>query len=192
MTQSQAPARRTRSTTAAVPATQDADSAPIISEPAVRVLRQFRQVFNSVKSHFQQMERHTGVGGAQVWALSVIQLRPGIGVNDVAKAMDVRQPTASNLVRSLAEQGCIDVRKEGPDKRAVQLYIKAAGRKLLQRTPGPFSGVLPDALAALPAATLSRLEQDLAMLIESLDTDDSATRIPLGQLLPPAAQDLTA
>jgi DNA-binding MarR family transcriptional regulator len=182
MTQPQAPARKTRRTPEAVPAAPAPDTTPTISEPAARVLRQFRQVFNSVKSHFQQMERHTGVGGAQVWALSVIHARPGIGVNDVAKAMDVRQPTASNLVRSLAEQGCIEVRKEGPDKRAVQLYIKAAGRKLLQRTPGPFSGVLPDALAALPPGTLSRLEKDLAVLIESLDTDDSATHIPLGQM----------
>lgn len=31
---------------------------------AVRVLRQFRIVFNTVKSHFRQVERDTGIGGA--------------------------------------------------------------------------------------------------------------------------------
>ena len=158
-------------------------TAPVVPpEPAVRVLRQFRQVFNAVKSHFQQMEKSAGVGGAQVWALSIIREQPGIGVNDVAQAMDVRQPTASNLVRSLAELGCIEVRKDAPDKRAVQLYLKAAGARVLRRAPGPFTGVLPDALAALPPATLQRFEEDLAQLLKALNADEQAARIPLGQM----------
>ena len=49
-------------------------------EPAARVLRQFRQVFNAVKTHFRQVEKTVGLGGAQVWALSVIRDIPGIGI----------------------------------------------------------------------------------------------------------------
>ena len=41
-------------------------------------LRRFRRVFNAVKTHFQQVEKRAGVGGAQLWALSVIGARPGI------------------------------------------------------------------------------------------------------------------
>jgi hypothetical protein len=37
-------------------------------------------VFNAVKTHFRQVEATAGVAGAQVWALSVIQHEPGIGV----------------------------------------------------------------------------------------------------------------
>ncbi len=74
-------------------------------EAATRVLRQFRQVFNAVKTHFQQVERQAGVGGAQVWALSVVRERPGIGMNDLARALDVRQPTASNLVQVTRRSG---------------------------------------------------------------------------------------
>lgn len=154
-------------------------------EPVVRVLRQFRQVFNSVKTHFQQMEKLAGVGGAQIWALSIIRDRPGIGVNELARAIDVRQPTASNLVRSLAEQDCIEIRKEGPDKRAVQLYVKAAGRQVLRKTPGPFTGVLPEALAGLPPATLQRLEEDLAILLKAVNRDLQDARIPLAELTTP-------
>ena len=49
-------------------------------DSATRVLRQFRIVFNSVKTHFRQVEQAAGLGGAQVWALSVIRDQPGIGV----------------------------------------------------------------------------------------------------------------
>lgn len=152
------------------------------NEAASRVLRQFRLVYNGVKSHFQQVEKLAGVGGAQVWALSVIRAQPGIGVNELARAMDVRQPTASNMVRTLNEQALIEVRRDDRDRRAVQLHLRPAGARILRRAPGPFAGVLPETLARLDEATLSRLEQDLSAVIEALGADDRGARTPLGQL----------
>ncbi len=151
-------------------------------QATTRVLRQFRLVFNAVKTHFQQVEKRAGVGGAQLWALSVIRQQPGIGMNGLAAALDVRQPTASNLVRSLLAQGLVEVRREGSDRRAVQLYLLPEARAVLRKAPGPFTGVLPQALAALDAATLERLEADLTELIRVLAPDASAARVPLAQL----------
>lgn len=152
------------------------------ADRAAHVLQQFRIVFNAVKAHFQQVERRAGVGGAQVWALAIVRERAGLGVNELAAAMSVRQPTASNLVKSLAQQGLIDVRRDGPDRRAVQLHILPEGRRVLRRTPGPFAGVLPQALASLDPASLVRLEGDLDTLIKALKADRRAGGIPLAQL----------
>lgn len=152
-----------------------------IGEPAARVLRRFRLVFNAVKTHFQQVEKKTGIGGAQLWALSIIRARRGLGVSDLAKAMDVHQSTASNLVKTLVEREMVQVLKDGPDRRTVQLSILPAGAKVLRRAPGPFTGVLPQALAGLDPATLRRLDADLAKLIAALDADERAANLPLGQ-----------
>jgi DNA-binding MarR family transcriptional regulator len=152
-----------------------------LGEPAARVLRRFRLVFNAVKTHFQQVEKKAGVGGAQLWALSIIHSRAGIGVNDLARAMDVHQSTASNLVKTLVERDLIGLTKEGPDRRTVQLRILPAGGRVLRRAPGPFSGVLPQALESLDTATLARLDKDLARLITALGADERAANIPLGQ-----------
>lgn len=152
------------------------------SQAAVRVLRQFRLVFNTVKTHFRNLERQVGLGGAQVWALSVVREQPGIGVNGLARAMDVRQPTASNLLRSLVEQGLVEVRRDERDGRAVKLFLKPAAERLLAKVPGPFSGVLPEALSALDADTLARLEQDLSVLIDRLGADAQGANIPLSQI----------
>jgi DNA-binding MarR family transcriptional regulator len=157
-------------------------AAPPQADGAVRVLRQFRLVFNAVKTHFQQMEKRAGLSGAQVWALSVVRDRPGIGVNDLARAMDVRQPTASNLVKALVEQEMVDVRRHERDGRAVMLHLRPAGAAVLRRAPGPFTGVLPQALAALDAETLGRLEQDLSVLIQVLGADERGASIPLSQM----------
>ncbi len=148
----------------------------------VRVLRQFRVIFNAVKTHFQQVEKLAGLGGAQVWALSVIRDRPGLGINDLAAAIDVKQPTASNLVKSLAEQDLVEVRRQERDRRAVMLYLRPGGARLLRRAPAPFTGVLPQALASLDGTTLNRLEQDLGALIRLLAADQRGATIPLSHM----------
>ena len=37
-----------------------------------QVLRQFRMLFNAVRRHFHRLEKQAGIGGANVWALSLI------------------------------------------------------------------------------------------------------------------------
>lgn len=150
-------------------------------EAATRVLRQFRAVFNAIKTHFRAVEKKAGLAGAQVWALSVVAGRPGIGVGDLARAMDVHQSTASNLLRPLLEQQLVVAERSGADRRAVQLKLTAAGARVLRKAPGPFTGVLPEALAALDAATLARLDRDLGRVIAQLGTDPSKGNVPLGQ-----------
>lgn len=167
---------RTRSRPAIATATPDADAAP------ARVLRQFRLVFNTVKTHFQQVEKKVGVGGAQVWALSVVRDQPGIGVTELARRMDIHQTTASNLVRSLVGAGLLRPERSGADRRAVQLHLEAAADRVLRKAPGPFSGVLPEALARLDPAVLARLEGDLAALLDLLQADERGAGIPLAQM----------
>ena len=150
-------------------------------DAAVRVLRRFRLVFNTVKTHFRAVEKKAGVAGAQVWALSVVAGQPGIGVGGLARAMDIHQSTASNLLKPLLEGGLLETHRSGTDRRAVQLSVTPQGLKVLRKAPGPFSGVLPDALARLDPATLARLDRDLGKLIAVLGGDERHGKLPLGQ-----------
>jgi len=147
-----------------------------------QVLRRFRVVFNAVRSHFQQVENRVGLGGAQVWALSLVRDQPGIGMGELAKSMDIHQSTASNLAKTLLRKTFIQMNKAPGDRRSVQLTITAAGLALLEQVPGPFEGVLPNALGKLPAASLQRLDEDLAELIALLKADEKAGGIPLAEM----------
>jgi DNA-binding MarR family transcriptional regulator len=154
--------------------------------PEKQVLRRFRVVFNAVKTHFQQVEKQAGIGGAQVWALSVVQQQPGIRVSALAVAMDIHQSTASNLVRLLVDRALVEAVRSDEDRRAVQLHLLPAGQQMLDRAPGPFAGVLPAALEQLDAATLARLNNDLGQLIAVLTAhtgaNPDAEKIPLASL----------
>lgn len=151
-------------------------------DPSALVLRQFRVVFNAVRTHFQQVEKRVGVGGAQVWALHVIQQMPGVGVGDLARSMDIHQSTASNLVRQLVKGELVRVEKSAVDRRGVHLHLEPAGESVLQASPGPYEGVLPDALQKLPARTLLQLNENLAEVIKMLQADEAAAGIPLADL----------
>jgi DNA-binding MarR family transcriptional regulator len=150
------------------------------AEPAARVLRRFRLVFNTVKGHFRAVERKAGISGAQLWALSVVHANPGIGVSELARAMDVHQSTASNLLRALVDKELVVADRAGEDRRAVQLQATARAGRVLAKAPGPFSGVLPEALGRLDSATLARLDRDLSRLIAELGVDERGATVPLG------------
>lgn len=147
-----------------------------------QVLRRFRVVFNAIRSHFKQVEKQVGLGGAQVWALSIVRDHPGIGMGMLAKNMEIHQSTASNLVKALQRKELITMSKAVEDRRNVQLYVLPAGLVVLEQVPGPFEGVLPVALGRLPADTLVRLDLDLGELITLLKADEQAGDIPLAQL----------
>ena len=151
-------------------------------ENASQVLRRFRVVFNAVRTHFRLKEKETGLGGAQAWALSLIRDTPGIGVSDVAQNMDIHQSTASNLVKVLMKKELITMAKSSGDRRAVELKVTPEGRKVLRKIPGPFEGVLPEALRKLDAQTLARLNSDLEKLAKVLQADENAGSIPLAHL----------
>lgn len=160
------------------------DDATAMPMPSRLVLRQFRVIFNAVKTHFRQVEHESGLGGAQVWALSVVAESPGIGVGRLAEVMDIRQPTASNLVRALVSKGLLRSQRCGTDRRAVSLFATDEAQGILAGAPGPWSGVLPHALEALDEATLLRLHADLGVLIRTLGAPavSEAEGTPLAQL----------
>lgn len=152
------------------------------SNHAALVLRQFRVVFNAVRTHFQQVEKQVGIGGAQVWALHAVRHQPGMSVNELAAVMDIHQSTTSNLVRQLVQRQLLRTEKSHLDRRSVRLFLEPAAHALLAKVPGPFQGVLPGALAELSPQTLAQLHQNLDALIKVLQADEKAGRIPLAQL----------
>lgn len=161
----------------------DKETTPLVEAVTPeRVLRRFRVVFNAVRSHFRQMEKQVGLGGAQVWALSIIEQNPGIGVGEVAAKMQIHQSTASNLIKTLQAKDFIMMSKAKGDRRNLHLAILPHGKQLLAKVSGPFEGVLPVALGNLSSNTLTRLDQDLDELIKLLKADESAAQTPLADI----------
>jgi DNA-binding MarR family transcriptional regulator len=150
-------------------AAQRAAAAPVRSPdplPAAAVLRQFRELFRVSQQHFQRIESHCGVSGAQLWALSELSSAPGLSVSQLARRMSIHLSTSSNLLDKLETHGFVRRERGTDDQRIVRVYVTASGQRLLKKAPRPAEGVIPDALAKMPAQALQSLQRDLGLLLD--------------------------
>lgn len=138
------------------------------------VLKQFRVVVGNVKEHYRDVERVTGVGGAQLWALWAVSAQPGLKVSDLARELAIHQSTASNLLDRLEKQGYLIRQREAGDQRKVSITLTKAGKAVVARAPGPAIGVLQHALLELDNPTLSALQKNLDALIDAIGVKRTA------------------
>ncbi|MDO5653231.1 MAG: MarR family winged helix-turn-helix transcriptional regulator [Brachymonas sp.] len=138
-------------------------------------LRSFRQIYAAVRLNYKAVDPETGIGTAQLWALGVIRAHAGIGINALAKTMDLSQPSTSNLAKALQDKGLVRAERSDADKRNVELYCTEQGLDVLTQVPEVFSGGLPMALGKLPPQTLARLHEDLQQLIGLLQVEELET-----------------
>lgn len=139
----------------------------------IHVLGKFRIIFGTMRQHFREIESHCGISGSQLWLLQEIQHTPGIGISALAERLSIHQSTCSLLVEKIVTAGLAKKIRSQADQRRVGLSITPQGTSTLSKAPGPAEGVLPDALAQLPAATLRNLDRALTELVRRLDTADT-------------------
>jgi len=127
----------------------------------LEVLKLFRILVKSIRSHYQVVESRSGVSGAQLWALSHIAGNPKSKVGELARALAIHQSTASNLVGRLESLGLLARNRLRDDQRSVELTLTPKGRRALSRAPRPLIGILQQALLDLPQARLEGLHRHL-------------------------------
>lgn len=139
----------------------------------IHTLQELRTIFGSARRHDADVRRIAGISGSQLWALAEIARGPGMSVNDLAERMALHQTTASNLVYALAERKLIRRERDALDQRVVRLHVTVDGKRKLLQAPGPYTGLLVDALRHLDTRELVRLRKALGVLTEALR--DAAT-----------------
>jgi len=140
------------------------------------VLRQFRIVIRSIKRHYQWVEKRCGVSGAQLWAMERIAASPGLSPGDLASQLAIHPSTASNLLARLEELGMVKRSRRSRDQRRVQLMLTTKGTSVLRKAPRPLKGVLQQALADMPPASLAALQRRLNDLLALMRIRDDAAR----------------
>lgn len=152
-------------------------------EKMLEVLKQFRVLLRSIKRHYQWVERASGVSGAQLWAMAEIAAAPGLKVGDLARQLAIHRSTASNMLHRLESLRLVARKRIGADQRVVQLQLTEKGRRILQRAPRPFVGVLQQALSDLSSPTLDSLHRNLGEVIRLMKLKDTkAQTTPLSDI----------
>ena len=103
-------------------------------------------------------DRESGVGPAQLSALSVLVFGGPRSLGELAEAEQVRAPTMSRIVAGL-ERARLVRRRTTEDKRRVRLEATAKGAKIMQEGRKRRVETLAQALASLPEAELRRMDE---------------------------------
>jgi len=109
-------------------------------------------------------DRESGVGPAQLSALSVLVFGGPRSVGELADAEQVRPPTMSRIVAGLEREGLVR-RHATEDGRRVRLEASAKGTKILQEGRKRRVESLAQALSALSTEDREKLRE----LIEHLE-----------------------
>jgi DNA-binding MarR family transcriptional regulator len=131
-------------------------------------LQEFRTIFGSARRHDAEVRRMAGISGGQLWALSAIAGTKGMRVNDLAEQLALHQTTASNLVNALVQRKLVRRTRDAADQRVVRLAVTTEGKRMLLRAPGPYVGLLFDALRHLGSPDLRRLRKALVVLTTAM------------------------
>lgn len=155
------------------------------AQASMALLRQFRALMQAARNQFVESREHTGLTGAELWALAEVRGRPGIRVTELARSMSIHQTTASNLVMVLVRAGLVAKHASAADRRWVTLAATTAGERLLAETPGPHQGVLPAAIWQLSDEQRQALASALEPLLAQLDISatGAAADTPLAEIL---------
>lgn len=152
-------------------------------ELSISVLKSFRIIYGSVRHHFRDVRRVTGISGSQLWILHEVVGNKDIGVSELAAKLAIHQSTCSQLVEKLVRAGLMTKARLSDDQRRVGLSITARGKRCLASAPGPAEGLLPEAISELSPAAKRGLQRGLLQIIAALDLKDEASAaVPLADL----------
>jgi DNA-binding MarR family transcriptional regulator len=115
-------------------------------------------------------DARSGVGPAQLSALSVLVFAGPMRLTDLAAVEQVRPPTMTKIVRGLEAAGLVRRAADAGDARAVRIAPTARGVRLLQAGRRRRVDRLTGALASLERSEIELLDR-AAALMERLAAD---------------------
>ena len=141
---------------------------------AQAIMDSLRRIVQALRRASTQYE---GFTSAQIFVLRTLETCEGASVNDLAALTHTHQSTASEMVAKLEANGLLERRTAKDDRRRVELYLSAAGRKVVRdqaRTP---QEELIDAIAALSSENRTALAQGLKALTEAANLSETVPQL---------------
>jgi DNA-binding MarR family transcriptional regulator len=109
-------------------------------------------------------DRASGIGPAQLSALSVLVFGGSMSLKQLAGIEQVKPPTMVRIVRGLVEQRLARTRADKEDARKINIAATLRGKSLMMRARKRRVEALAKALSAMPASQREELQAAVAVL----------------------------
>lgn len=129
------------------------------------------EIFDSLKrvgyvlnSYAHRSENPAGITGQQLWVLRILASGNHIRVSDLARFMSLHPATIVGVLDRLEGKQLVKRKRSHSDRRAVELTLTAAGKKLVATTPDVLHLMLERGLMAQPEKKLSEIAETIGQL----------------------------
>lgn len=119
--------------------------------------------------HVRQEDVKSGLGSAQLSALSVIVYGGPAPITTLAAAEQVSKPTMSLVVKRLEAEGLIERQSDPADARVSLIRSTSRGRRIMAQARDRRLRVLADRFATMPGEQVRLIEEAANLLLECLD-----------------------
>ncbi len=141
----------------------------------------FRRLIQALAHSFWQRVRAAGLSMPQLFAMRYIQRHQQTNISDLAKALGITNPAASQLLRRLIEQNYVLSEEDPNDRRNKRLRLTAKGEKALLSITSPAEGstfkhILENLSPEESEKVLAALEILLAKLPTAEEEETAAPR----------------
>lgn len=131
-----------------------------------------------LRNHIEQRAKGRGTTRAQWIVLFRLREKEGLSQVDLADVLELQPISLVRLLDRLVDHGLVERRSDPQDRRANQLFLTDAGRRLVDDLDGLRDAIAADILAEVPSATIRTSLDALASVkervkhIEPVPADD--------------------
>lgn len=136
---------------------QATELADALHSAAIHLLRRVRKE-----------DRASGVGPAQLSALSVLVFGGRISLGDLAAAEQVKPPTMVRIVHALTGEGLATTMSDEQDRRRIVISATVRGRELMLRARKRRVRALAELIASISQNEQAKLREAVTVLRELL------------------------
>lgn len=143
-----------------------------------RILVAVRRIIRAVDLHSRRLMEQHGLTGPQFTVLQELDRVGETPAGELARTLQMSQPTLSGIVDRLERQGLATRSRNGSDRRTVQVAITDKGRQVLRTTPSALQEGVRREMATLDewerTMMLAALQRIAAIVTDTLPTIEHA------------------
>jgi DNA-binding MarR family transcriptional regulator len=128
-----------------------------------------RRIIRELRLSTREVERKTGISGAQLEVLALLATNPGASLRELADATFTDPSSVSVVVRRLVALKLVSRKTSAGDARRAELRLTAAGRRLVSKRPEPPEARLLGALQGMTTAEVSVLSRGLGAMARAIE-----------------------
>ncbi len=142
------------------------------SRQDLRVLQSLRRIIRAVDLHSRKLAADFDVTAPQLVCLIEIGQAGPIASKDLAEQVFLSPSTLVGILDRLEEKKLVERKRNGDDRRVVEVEVTERGRKLVEKAPSPLQDRLAEALKKLPSHKLTALVDSLEKIVSMMEATD--------------------